>query len=106
MPDNVPVAFETGGLEGVTTTADSNAAIRRTSEAVYGHFLRPARATGHGARVPLDVIRRGPGQDDPEMRRHHPAAPAREAQRSITSTERPSSSAARKMRDMLAMRWR
>lgn len=81
VPNDVPVAFKTGGTEGVTTTwarvdlpdrpyvltvmtaftgpanVDSNAAIRRTSEVVYSHFLRLARATGYGARVPLDVIR-------------------------------------------------
>jgi beta-lactamase class A len=81
VPNDIPVAFKTGGIEGVTTTwarvdlpdrpyalavmatftgpanVDSNAAIRRTSEVVYSHFLRLARATGYGARVPLDVIR-------------------------------------------------
>lgn len=81
VPSSVPVAFKPGGVEGVTTVwalvglpgrpyalavmstygGDGGALVRASSEAAWGYFSRLARATEHGVRVPLDVLRRERG---------------------------------------------
>lgn len=78
IPSSVPVAFKPGGIEGVATAwalvslpdrpyvltvmtnygRDGDETVRRVSEAAWEYFYRLARSTDHGARVPLDVIRR------------------------------------------------
>jgi len=81
IPSSVPVAFKPGGIEGVATAwalvslpdrpyvltvmtnygVDGDATVRRVSEAAWEYFYRLARSTDHGARVPLDVVRRRRG---------------------------------------------
>lgn len=77
VPGNVPVAFKPGGIEGVTTAwalvglpdrpyvltvmtnygGPGGDAVEAASSAAWEYFRRLSRATDHGARVPLDVIR-------------------------------------------------
>lgn len=77
IPGDVPVAFKPGGIEGVTTAwglvglsdrpyaiavmtnygGPGGEAVQAASRAAWEYFRRLSRATGHGARVPLDVIR-------------------------------------------------
>jgi beta-lactamase class A len=78
VPGSVRIAFKPGTLEGVATVwayvelpdrpyvlavmanygGDGDAAVGRISEAAYRYFAKLARATPHGTRVPLEVIRR------------------------------------------------
>jgi hypothetical protein len=80
VPAGIPIAFKSGSLEGVATVwalvelpdrpyvlvvmtnygGDGDAAIRQTSDVLYRHFAKLARATPYGTRVPLDVIKRRP----------------------------------------------
>ncbi len=80
VPGAVRIGFKPGSLEGVATVwayvelpdrpyvlvvmtnygGDGDEAIRRVSEVAYGYFAKLARATPHGTRVPLEVIRRRP----------------------------------------------
>lgn len=81
LRSDVPVAFKPGGVEGVTTVwalvglpgrpyalavmgtygGNGSALVRAASAAAWGHFSKLARATEHGVRVPLDVLRRERG---------------------------------------------
>ena len=82
VPGSVRIAFKPGTLEGVATVwayvelpdrpyvlavmanygGDGDAAVGRISEAAYRYFAKLARATPHGTRVPLEVIRRRYGR--------------------------------------------
>lgn len=80
VPGFVRIAFKPGTLEGVATVwayvelpdrpyvlvvmtnygGDGDEAIRLVSEVAYRYFAKLARATPHGTRVPLEVIRPRP----------------------------------------------
>lgn len=79
VPSGVAVAWKPGGIEGVQVgwgafdlpgrpyvltvmtnygRSEAGDALAAVSDAVYDHFARLARATPHGARVPLEVHHR------------------------------------------------
>lgn len=77
VPDEVPIAFKPGGIEGVSLAwalvglpdrpyalavmtnygGPGDRLVRRVSRTAWEHFRRLARSTDYGARVPLDVVR-------------------------------------------------
>jgi beta-lactamase class A len=84
IPGNVPVAWKPGGIEGVQTAwglvdvpgapyaiaimvnygpDDMNATLRDLSSIAYRYFTQIARSSPHGARVPLDYIKK-PGSSN------------------------------------------
>jgi beta-lactamase class A len=78
IPNNVPIAFKWGGLEGVSNAwgivnlpdrpyvyvvmtsfgTDNEPAVRGASAAGFDYFSRLARATAYGSRVPAEVMQR------------------------------------------------
>lgn len=77
IPDNIPVASKPGELEGVATSwalvelpdrpfaitvmtnyggGNGDDAIREVAKAAYAYFIRIARSTPYGTRVPLSVL--------------------------------------------------
>lgn len=84
IPGSVPVAWKPGGIEGVQTAwglvnvpgapyaiaimvnygpDDMNATIREVSSIAYRYFTQIARSSPHGARVPLEYVKK-PGSSD------------------------------------------
>jgi beta-lactamase class A len=81
VPSEVPVAWKSGGIEGVAAAwglvslpdrpyvltvmtnygTEGSAAVRAASRVAWDYFYRLARSTDYGARVPLDVLRRNRG---------------------------------------------